>query len=70
MKTIITTVALASTLLAGAALADTVNHELGQFDQGTAIATGSHYISEETVNIDSANLPANMLNSDIYIGGN
>ncbi|MDO6420274.1 hypothetical protein Q4508_17090 [Amphritea sp. 2_MG-2023] len=66
MKTLITTIALASTLAAGTASA--TNFEVGQLGGGIQIQSGSHYSSEELVTIDHANLPTNHYGSELFIG--
>ena len=55
MKTLITTILLASTFTTGAAFADYVSPD--QSDTGIAFETNSHYSSKELVTIDGSNLP-------------
>lgn len=66
MKTVITTVALASVLIAGTASAASVQQS--NYGEGIGFATASHYSSVEQVSVDGANLESNAGNTGLYIG--
>jgi len=66
MKTVITTVALASALIAGTASAASVQQS--NYGEGIGFETASHYSSVEQVTIDGANLESNAGAAGLYIG--
>lgn len=66
MKTVLTTVALASALIAGTASAASVQQS--HYGEGIGIETASHYSSIEKVTIDGANLDGNTDATGLYIG--
>ena len=66
MKTVITTVDLASALIAGTASAASVQQS--NYGEGIGFKTASHYTSLEQVTIDSANLGSNAGATGLYIG--
>lgn len=59
---------LTTTLMSGAAFAETNNVQLLQLGSGTIIELGSHYDSQELVSIDRANLTAGQPDSALYLG--
>lgn len=66
MKTAITSVALASALIAGTAPAASVQQS--NYGEGIGFETASHYSSVEQVTIDGANLESNAAAAGLYIG--
>lgn len=66
MKAVITTVSLASALIAGTVSAASVQQS--NYGEGIGFATASHYSSVEQVTVDGANLGSNAGATGLYIG--
>ena len=62
MKNTVTAIAIASALFASSAFADKV----GSFENGIQFDTTSHYLNQEIVQADAANLPSLPLDSAEY----
>lgn len=69
MKALITTIALSSALVTGAASAST-NFELGQLGEGINVQDTSHYNSAGVAIIDIPNLPGSSYSSELFVGSN
>ncbi|WP_432472552.1 hypothetical protein [Amphritea sp. HPY] len=67
MKTLITTIALTSALVAGSAVA-AGSVQLEQLGGGIAFDSRSHYSSKELVTIDGANVSRGHFGEELYSG--
>ncbi|WP_432472553.1 hypothetical protein [Amphritea sp. HPY] len=67
MKTLISTIALTSALVAGSAVA-AGSVQLEQLGGGTAIDSHSHFSGKELVMTDGANIPRGHFGEDLYSG--
>jgi len=68
MKATMTALTLASALVAGTAFAASVSVEQDHYGSGIGIDSASHYVDNQEVMIDGANLDSNLGATGLYKG--